>query len=429
MDKILFKRILISIFIVCLVSYVIFIFARMNSSDAVDTENAEYTTVSDIIQTEGFVVRDESYIVDNTNGEISYNVNDGENISLGKNIADVYENYNDAVAQQEIKRINKQIDDLEKLSNSYFKESVGLDTVNNQIDNGIINMLSNVKDCNYDSVLTNSEQLLYFINERQIITGKVENFDEKINYLKGQKAELENTHSKKIKTITADKAGYFVSAVDGYENCINYNDISKVTLNDYNNIKKKSVDKNVIGKVVSNPEWFFVCKIDKDQALALSKMQGKGIDVNVTIPFISGAKIPASIVTVNQKTRQDDGVVVLSCDYMESEISKARFENIEIETLGYSGLKVNKKAIHEDYVTIIDDNGNETKSGKKVQGVYVLYGSELIFKEISIIHSTTEYVICNPEPDEGVLLNGETIQLYDQIVIKGDDLYNGKVIK
>lgn len=63
-----------------------------------------------------------------------------------------------------------------------------------------------------------------------------------------------------------------------------------------------------------------------------------------------------------------------------------------------------------------------------MQGVYVLHGSELIFKEISITYSASDYVLCNPAPAEKVLFSGETLELYDQVVIKGDNLYDGKVI-
>ena len=66
---------------------------------------------------------------------------------------------------------------------------------------------------------------------------------------------------------------------------------------------------------------------------------------------------------------------------------------------------------------------------KEVQGVYVLYGSEVQFKEISIVYAGNDYVLCDSSPTDGTLFSGETISLYDQIITEGDDLYDGKVIK
>ena len=58
----------------------------------------------------------------------------------------------------------------------------------------------------------------------------------------------------------------------------------------------------------------------------------------------------------------------------------------------------------------------------------MLYGSEVQFKQISILYADRDTVICDPSPQRGVLFNGETISLFDKVIIKGDDLYDGKVI-
>ena len=59
----------------------------------------------------------------------------------------------------------------------------------------------------------------------------------------------------------------------------------------------------------------------------------------------------------------------------------------------------------------------------------MLYGSEVQFKEISILYADNDYVLCDPSPADGTLFSGETISLYDQIITEGNDLYDGKVIK
>ena len=115
---------------------------------------------------------------------------------------------------------------------------------------------------------------------------------------------------------------------------------------------------------------------------------------------------------------------------MDSALLEGRQEPIEIGMGSYTGLRVSKRAIHDDYVTktTYDDNDKAHKEKKKVQGVYVLYGSEVQFKQISILYSTKDYVICDPSPQEGTLFNGETVSMYDKVIVKGDDLYDGKVI-
>lgn len=430
MDNLLFKRILVSVLILAIVAYVGFLFFSANFGRSIEIESAIYAKTADTIRGDGFIVRNEKYITNNRGGVLSYKVENGDNVSAGQSIADIYANENDAVAQQKIKNINKQITNLQNLGKFYYKESVGLDTINNEIDNQIFTMLGNVNKRKLTSSQDDTNNLLYYINEKQIITGQVKSFKNKINDLRAEREEISKSSSTKIGSVQTGMAGYYVSDVDGYEKSINYNKVKDVSVKDLKKLSKSSVRSDVIGKIVVDPEWFILCEIDKDQAIALSKVQGEKGKVSVSIPFISKENIVASIYSINQGSKSENAVLVLSCDTMSKDISAARKETIEINTTEFSGLKISKRAIHEDYVEkqVKNKDGVMVTKRKKVQGVYVLSGSELLFKEINIVYSSKQYVLCNPKPDEKLLFNGVTIQLYDQVVIKGDNLYHGKVI-
>lgn len=431
MDKLLFKRIIIAVLSILIISYIIYLIASANMSKTVETEEAVNTVVSDVIYTDCFVVRSEEYINNDTDGVLSFNVNNGDDICVGQTIADIYKNENDAVHHQQIKAINSQIKSLRDLSESYYKDSVSLETAESQINNNMFDLLSDVNSANYSSAKTLSNNLLLSICERQMITGEAKDFSAKISQLKNKKSELESNSSDSIGTVSSDKAGYFVSTPDGYEKSIKYNKVDKVLLSDLEKVKKSKVPSNTIGKVITSPEWYILCEISADDAVGLSKLLNMGTKISVKMPSLTAERIPADIASVNQSSKKKSAVLVLQCDYMDSNLATARKEKLEITTVSYEGIKVAKRAIHESVVekTVKDKKGNKIKKEKKVQGVYVLHGSELQFKEISIIYSSSDYVLCNPTPDEGVLFSGETIELYDQVVVKGDNLYDGKVIR
>lgn len=430
MDNLLFKRILISILVVALVAYVGFLFINANFGSSIETEVVVKVSDPDVINADCFIVRDESYLYNNNNGVLSFNVNDGDNVSVGQTIADVYSNENDAVYIRRIKEIDEEIDNLKTLSNSNFKDSVGLDSVNNLINDSIIDLLDYSNKCDYTDSKKAIDKSLYYINQRQIVTGQAKGFKAKISQLESEKQSLINSCSNSIGSVTTDKAGYYVSEADGYENALKYDKVKDLTVKDLKKVKKSKVNSNVVGKVISNPVWYVVCQIDKDEAIKLSKMYGSDEKVKVTLPFVSKESIESRIYSINQNSKNSGAVLVLACDYMNQDMAGIRQENVNISTLNYSGLKVSKRALHEDYVTktVEKKNGETVEKRKKVQGVYVLYGSELVFKEISIVYSTNQYVLCNPTPEDGVLFNGKTVQLYDQVVIKGDNLYDGKVV-
>ena len=115
---------------------------------------------------------------------------------------------------------------------------------------------------------------------------------------------------------------------------------------------------------------------------------------------------------------------------MNAGISHVRKEPIEIIVNTYEGLKISKKALHDDEVerTVTDKDGNETTETKTVQGVYIEYGNELVFRQVDIAFAGDDFIICNETPAEGALFNGSTVTLYDKVVVEGGDLFDGKLI-
>ena len=154
-------------------------------------------------------------------------------------------------------------------------------------------------------------------------------------------------------------------------------------------------------------------------------------NIKVRLPSAIDGEIPAKILYVNQNSAENEkSVAVLQCNYMNDALSKLRQENVEIIVNEYEGLKISKSALHDDDITytVKDDAGNETEKKERVQGVYVQYGMELVFKQVSIVYAGDDFIICNETPDKGKLLNGTTVALYDKVVTEGGDLFNGKII-
>ena len=79
----------------------------------------------------------------------------------------------------------------------------------------------------------------------------------------------------------------------------------------------------------------------------------------------------------------------------------------------------------------VEDGNTVTQVAENVRGVYVLYGGQLEFVQVFTDHSVNGYAICKTElssEEQAALVTSSTIQLYDQVVVEGTDLYDGKVI-
>lgn len=426
MDKLLFKRILIAALSVLAVIYVVYLLVSSNF-DMYPTENAVQVTVTDTIYSEGFIIRDETLIDNSSSGVLSYSLSDGEAVKANGEIAKIYSTDSDAAAQSKADLLEETFNSLKSLKNINTGNTIGIDTINNDINNGLISFYNLVNKNEITKIGSNINYLISSINQHHVFTGKTDNFDAEIAEIESQITTLRNSSGKSIGTISAPKAGYFSAHCDGYENSIKFTDIDKIKLEDLENVKKSDVADYVAGKVVSDVEWYIACKVTADEATELNLWDG---DATVLFSNASSETIPASIERVYQESKDSDGLLILKCNYMNSDLIDTRSEPIEIGLGTYSGLRISKKAIHDDIVTktTTDENGNKHTEEKKVQGVYVLYGSEMNFKQISIIYADEDYVICDTNPDSNVLFNGETVSLYDKVIVEGEGMYDGKVI-
>lgn len=426
MDKLLFKRILIAVLSILAVVYVVYLLVSSNF-DMYPTENAVQVTVNDTIHSNGFIIRDETVIENSSRGVLSYSLSDGEAVKSSGEIAKIYSTDSDAAAQSKADILEEKVNSLKNLQNVNAGNTTGIDTINNDINNSIVSLYNLVNNNDITKIGSNINSLITSINRQQVFTGKADNFDAEIAELESQISTLRNTSGKSIGTISAPKAGYFSAHCDGYENSIKFTDIDKIKLNDLENIKSSDISSSVAGKVVNDVEWYIACKVTADEATELNLWDG---DATVLFSNASSETIPASVERVYQETKDSDGLLILKCNYMNSELIDTRNEPIEIGLGTYSGLRISKKAIHDDIVTktTTDENGNKHTEEKKVQGVYVLYGSEMNFKQISILYAEDDYVICDTNPDSDVLFNGETVSLYDKVIVEGEGMYDGKVI-
>ena len=95
---------------------------------------------------------------------------------------------------------------------------------------------------------------------------------------------------------------------------------------------------------------------------------------------------------------------------MDEEYANMRIETVEVITKSCTGYKVPSEAIRFD---------SENNSG-----IYVLRGKIISFINTDIIYSSDDYVIISSEDEDG-----SGVALYDEVIVKGKELEDGKVIK
>ena len=420
-------RIILGVVITLVLVYIVFLFVTTNflGSNTIVTGTAYKTTAYETIKTSALVVRNEEYITTDMDGIMVYQASDGDKVTADGVIAQVYSNEEDVVRMQRIEELTEKIEYLETLNTFSASVNVGIDTINSQINEKLVNVRKALNTQTFDYIDDVTGGLMSDIYRKQIITGEQRDFTAAIEELTAEKQSLEGQSPKPVGDVKTAHSGYFVSTVDGYENAIDVSTIDEISYAQFKEIKPQEIDENAyVGKVIQGVSWYLLCPISYDDSVNISHNSS---EVKVKLPYAIGTDIPAKVRYVKQFADEEEVMLVLECNFMNDALSKIRNESVEIIINEYEGLKVSKSAIHDDYLERENEDGSVTQ--EKVQGVYVNYGNELIFRQISILYSGDTYVICDENPKPENLVDGNTISLYDQVVIEGSDLFNGKLIE
>ena len=136
---------------------------------------------------------------------------------------------------------------------------------------------------------------------------------------------------------------------------------------------------------------------------------GVGRTLTVRMSFVLDEAVPVTVYACN-KDNQGNMAVVFRCDQMSAALSTIRHESVEIQLVEHTGLKVPQRAI------IVNE--------KQEVGVYIRSGNTVAFRKIQQKFSEpADYAICDIVDEDGYL------QMYDDIIVGGRDLYDGKIIR
>ena len=462
MNNSMLKR-LLSIFIALLLFFYIGYQIYSANYSTVRTETALSKTEADTIETTGIAIRKESLIEQPANGVVAYAIEDGGHIHKGGTVAVTYANEADATAQRRLQELDSEIEKLQKLNAPGDTYAANPDSLNKQINQELTDLLIASRQEGLSGLSEYREEFLYLLNEKQIVTEKVTDFNARISTLQAERQSIASSHGTQTGSIASPASGYFISHVDGYEGVFDYDQIEDITPEEIREKMAMQVTPSAsIGKVCGDFNWYFVCVVDADTAL---KFQEKANQtsyearcVTLTFPFASAEPLPAEVVKVNQKDKESEGAVVMRCNNMNASLARLRNETVQIEIEEYDGIRVSQKSVHFETITkeTYDKDGNVNGTvTKEVKGVYVMHGSEIQFCQIFPLYSTNSYVICEvltteeensrsydpfvqddtegdgtqqEEPVEG-LFTDRTVHLYDEVVVEGTDLYDGKVVE
>lgn len=365
----------------------------------------EQVSHEQIFEFDGFVLRDETTIKASVGGTTISLATDGTRVAKGDCIAISCANKDDATAYTQLKAAKEEYNRLLTLNNQSGVNELSAEKLNEEIYNSYNEILDKIFINDFISLSRSVEVFNNKSATKQILSEGSLNLTETITSLKENIDALE---SKSIShtEVEAPASGYYINNLDGYETTLNYHEVENLTIGQIEKALKAEPTEisSGHGKLVSSYRWYIAGVVEAKYTKSFP------VGKTITINFPNEGLKNISMKVVKAEAENGKLKVILSSTLMDETFANMRIEKVEVVEHSYEGYKIPSESIRF----------NEANKS----GVYVLRGKIISFIEVEILYTEKDYVIVS-----AAKADGKGLTLYDEVITKGKDLYDGKVIK
>lgn len=367
------------------------------------TETAIAYTMEDTLELPGIAMFDSAGVPGS--GNLGYLVEDGERVTEGTVLAEVYTDPAQGARREELDRLDRQIDLLTKSENSVGSDLTLLTT---QTQNALYDLLDQLDTAAYTGMRDAIDEFLLAQNRLQVSTGQSGGFDATIAALQAER-DAAAAALQGLAEITADRNGYFISTAAAQPLALSEEELKNDTpaaLNARLQQPLETTGADWAGRIVTGFSWRFygVCTLAQaDRFDGVTRVQ-------IRVPGKQDEALDATVVEVLPDEESGLAKVTLECNTINANVLHFAQEEAEIVLATYEGIRVNKEALH-----IVDGE----------RGVYVKYGSLQRFRRIEIEFEDESYLLL---PADGAVGEASEVRLYDEIIVEGPNLQDGGLV-
>lgn len=387
------------------------------------TETAYNYTIADSFHTKAVAIRQEQVIQSSFAGEklLSYQKENGDVIIPGSIIAHAF---NDEASLTFQKLMNDYDEEIELLKEAQsVSKNLLSDTAKAQVNNAVGQVVQMTAQNDLDELGDARNRLHLLLGKYRISNGIDENYNQRIERLTEMRLDAASKLSQSYDIVKAGAGGYFCSVTDGLESVLT-TDFSRLSFEDYRRIishtaDMENQDNSAIGRIQIGHNWYLAFLVDKSE---LDRFE-KGVMLSLDFGLDDCDNVEASVseIIAGEGDEQDSYLIVLKTNIINSQLIALRCADIEIRFRSYTGLRVDMQALRYEGL---------------IEGVYVKNGNLISFKPIKRLYTGENFVLCaslelsDAETAEmqDMISKAESIKQFDEVVIKGVELYDGKII-
>ena len=410
------QKIVIAAFCIVALLYFIGYAVRTFRSD-VTTTVIHAATVEDSVSGTGLVAREEQVI--QAAGELVQVLpGEGETVARGETIARVYKS-EEALHKQEL--LDQKESELSSLQYVLSHSSESSDMV--ELGRDIVTSIENIHTrvaredlSRLDEDLRGLEAMIY----RQDYTySGSESVTREINSLNKELDQMRKDSEKAVSKLQARWSGTFSTVVDGYEGVLTPNSISSPTparLENLRKQRKKVNHEDYLGKIITGKRWYFAATLSEENVKRMKRNQ----EVTVRFDDVAGNQV-MTVYSIGGTEKGKTAVVFTSNRHL-NETSLLRSQAVTVVYSSYSGFRIPKEALRTE---------------RKKYYIYRVNGAQLHKIPVTILAETKDYFVVDQViprdkkgnvKDQSPMDQAKQIRDGDSVVIRGSNLYDGKVI-
>ena len=417
-----FKTVLLNLVFVLIICYVLFQYFR-NMGATIETDRVTLIERQDNIETNGYIFRNEDVIF--AGNKVNYLIDNGEKVSKNQAIAQLNVNSYDLSLRTRIDELDKKIAILERSNINLTYVKTTPEKLEKDSHELYLGMIHSIQDGKIKSVAESRDELLITLNKKQLMTQEITaaEFERLISLCKTERDQLQSqiaASSASGSYIYSDLSGIFYSSADGYENFFTADALKDLNLEKLRELIAKEPDNSIVdnamGKIANNYEWYLVCIVPRKEGVEYNEEE----KYSIIYPFSSNKSVESVLTKKIESVNSDEVMLVFRTMRMPEGFDFSRKQTIRLVFNELNGIKIPEEAVR----VVTDEDGTEK------QGVYVLNGNVVMFKELPENEYIDKYdgYYVYLEPSERTLENTGTLQLHEEIVTAGKDIYDGKTL-
>lgn len=399
---------LLGMFVVFFVIGQIYIVGVENS---ITTEIALADSATKSITVDMFAVRDEKIISSSAPNVVSA-VSDGSRVGAKDTVAYSFSDSTSAGNIIRMAEIEELLDYYSALMNKSATVAGNTQVYDDEIIKDLYSFTEMVASGRFYHLSDAQGEMRDAITSKQTATGVELDVTASITSLRSEYSQLKASTGKYTE-IKSGGTGYYISGTDGFENVLRYSEVDDWTIEDVQSAidaEPEQINSNDVGRLVHGYYWYLACVADTSAVNNLKEGSRK----TIIFPDSTVDDITAQVYAVRSDP-SGKTLVIFRCNLMNEELATLRCDTAKIVIESHEGYRIDNRAIRVN-------EDNET-------GVYVVAGKTMHFRKVNIVYSTQDYsIVTNPYRDD-VTMRNKYLNLYDEYIIEGMELEDGKLIE